>query len=936
MKQFLNTIAVLTLFLSFAGKIQGQTCFEKFFREGQKRYAAGQPDLAIDQFKAARECAAGAETDSAEAWIAKSNTAYIENLKKARDEAQTSARRAAATALAAKAWNVYRYDHTLAFRLAAAALQSDPSNEDIRQTLRSIVNTGASFYMSTLKEQEFAVYALVFSPDSKRVALGTWDGSLIMYDLQGKVLFQALSNSRYFVPNGHNGTIQSIVWSKDGTYLLTAGLDGVVKKWDAGTGAFLKNIARVRAEVNDIEVMPDGKQFLTASRDSTARIWSEDGKVVKTLRGHTSDVNSVTCSSDYKYLLTGSKDGTAILWDTAGNLIRTIDNHAVVNSVAFSPDNQTILTASADNSAKRWSLGGSLLATYGTHTGWVKSAAFSPDGQYVLTGSWDNTAKIWSVGGREITTLCGHWEKVEAIAFSPDGQYVATGGYDFTAKIWDVSFNLKQMQSRHSSSVNTVTISPDGQHLLTGSQDLTAKIWDLKGNLLHDFTGHTDELHTVAYLPDGKRILTAGKDRTVRLWDVESGRLIKILPGHTQAIGDLTCSPDGKWIVTAEHNGVIHLWDGNGNPVKTWTAHNKKRITSVQFSPDSRKFVTGSRDSTAVIWDLEGRPLQKIKNDAWINCIAFSPDGHYLYTGGREYKVKRWNLDGALDKVYYGHTEEVYALSFGPAGDRFATGSWDNSAKIWDTSGVVLCNIPQQDAIFDVAISPKGDYLVTASRDNITRAYDLKGSLLVSIGTYEERQSEQFLNSNRIARLERIPFSFLRYGIPLEYTEMVFTGSPEGLVLQGNEFLKIARSQIADFQTANQNFDRAFQSYRKARGEISAGRTAMVDSCLAESYRWYVNHLIANRKFAEAHLAAREGLQHRSLDYLHIFSVVTALYAGQFDEAVAEATPLQKQAIHEISYYADYGEAFLGELDYFKQFGIYCPDEERFIKALGL
>ena len=356
----------------------------------------------------------------------------------------------------------------------------------------------------------------------------------------------------------------------------------------------------------------------------------------------------------------------------------------------------------------------------------------------------------------------------------------------------------------------------------------------------------------------------------------------------------------------------------------------------MQFAPDNQHFVTGSRDSTAVIWNIEGARTQTIVNDTWINCLNYTPDGKFLYTGGREYKIKRWRISNAvLDKIFYGHTEEVYAVAVLPKGDKLVSGSWDGSAKIWDTSGVVLQNVVHADAIFDAAVSPKGDYFVTGSRDNIARIYDLNGKLLNSIGIDEEQNYAQLLKSPAIENLNSLPFSFIRYGIPLEYLEMVFSDSPEGLALQANEFLKIGKSQIENLESGLVSFGQSQKLYLEARQKVSATAVHHLDSCLAECYRWQTNHLIANRKFTEALESAQAGLQYYPLEYLHIFSVITALYAGKYDMALSKALSLNDQGLHTIGFYKDYKEAFDGELYYFHEFGIFCNDEERFLKAIG-
>ena len=164
---------------------------------------------------------------------------------------------------------------------------------------------------------------------------------------------------------------------------------------------------------------------------------------------------------------------------------------------------------------------------------------------------------------------------------------------------------------------------------------------------------------------------------------------------------------------------------------------------------------------------------------------------------------------------------------------------------------------------------------------------------------------------------------------------MVFSDSPEGLALQANEFLKIGKSQIENLESGLVSFGQSQKLYLEARQKVSATAVHHLDSCLAECYRWQTNHLIANRKFTEALESAQAGLQYYPLEYLHIFSVITALYAGKYDMALSKALSLNDQALHTIGFYKDYKEAFDGELYYFHEFGIFCNDEERFLKAIG-
>src|SRR5262249_41976925 len=67
------------------------------------------------------------------------------------------------------------------------------------------------------------VEAVTLSPDSQTVAAGCADGSLILWDRQGKVKAEVLA---------HEGGVSAIVFHPSQPILFTAGADGQVKGWN--------------------------------------------------------------------------------------------------------------------------------------------------------------------------------------------------------------------------------------------------------------------------------------------------------------------------------------------------------------------------------------------------------------------------------------------------------------------------------------------------------------------------------------------------------------------------------------------------------------------------------------------------------------------------------------------------------------------------------
>jgi len=122
---------------------------------------------------------------------------------------------------------------------------------------------------------------------------------------------------------GHRGAVLDAALSPDGHRAVTASGDTTARVWNMDTGEALFTLWGHKKAVVSAAFSPDGKRVVTASDDATARVWDvERGEAVALLAGHLDKVRSAIYSTDGRRILTCSADGTARIWDAAsGKLI---------------------------------------------------------------------------------------------------------------------------------------------------------------------------------------------------------------------------------------------------------------------------------------------------------------------------------------------------------------------------------------------------------------------------------------------------------------------------------------------------------------------------------------------------------------------------------------------------------------------------------------
>ncbi len=611
----------------------------------------------------------------------------------------------------------------------------------------------------TLSGHTAAVNGVAFSPDGKRVATASNDGTAKVWD--------ATTGKELFTLKGHTGPVTSITYRPDGKHIATSSEDGTVRLWDPATGQELLTIRAHTDQIRRVVYSRDGKRLVTAggrfmqaaSSDQTAKVWDADtGQLLFTFTGHTKNVLCVAFSPDGTRVASSGDEEVAQVWDanTGQVYLRLVGHSRQINGISFSPDGKRIVTTGIDRTIRIWdaNTGQQLLTLYG-HTALVIAAVFNRDGTRLYSASLDGTAKVWDTNtGQLLFTLAGHTGPVWDVALSPEETYLATASYgtDNVAKIWDVTpaGNREWLALvGHANQVYGLAASLDGARIASASVDGTARVWDAQtGKELLTFKGHTDQLRAIAFSPDGKRLVTTSWDGTAKVWDAATGQVYLTIP--TQAAQRLhglgvAYSPDGKRIVSVSGNNTAKVWDANtGQELLTLAGH-KKTVVFVAYSPDGKRIATiaDEPEFPIKIWDAaSGQELLTLEGHsgaaAIVDVLAFSPDSMRLAAVVQDPKV--WDATtGKFLATLLGHAGEVHGIAFSPDGKHLASTASDGNVKMWDvSSGRISGEQPltlygNMGSLFPVTFSSDSRRVITSGLSGLVQVWAVPLEDIVSI-----------------------------------------------------------------------------------------------------------------------------------------------------------------------------------------------------------
>jgi WD40 repeat protein len=292
----------------------------------------------------------------------------------------------------------------------------------------------------------------------------------------------------------------------------------------------------------------------------------------------------------------------------------------------------------------------------------------------------------------------------------------------------------------------------DSTYFVSGSDNGVAKLWHIdSGKCLRHYvcSEEPNPISSIAVVQPGLTFVTGMQSGMARLWDAWSGQCLALCRGHHGTIKSVCAMGDGVQFVTASADRTLRLWHWTGPHKSNDNNHHRHptphETTIPAPSLDDASSYSSARTGTSLSSDALFNPIPmneptripmvELKTCFEIYqghldvvlCVACMECGTMFASGSMDQTARLWSAEsGECLQIFTGHTAGVSAVA---AIDEVTllTGSYDTSVKVWDAlRGICLRTYTGHSAVVTgISVTDDDTTFVTSSADRSIKLWVL-------------------------------------------------------------------------------------------------------------------------------------------------------------------------------------------------------------------